>query len=356
MNAKRIGRVALATALGAALAACGSAKSPGPGGGGNTGTTIAALDFCTGVADLVGQKSATCQGATAAWVAQQKALATGACQAAGGEITAGRVAYDGTRGGSCLAELTAMSCTEFFAKQNSGHGLFTSTACAAAIGGAVAAGSTCYDDSDCRDGYCQLGAGSACPGTCTPHAAVGQSCATARCGPGLECDRTDPANPTCKAASAENGACPCDDGLYCDTSGPSPVCKPPRTGGPCSDIFRECAVGYACTGPIGASTCLPLGKVGDACTPGTGGCAPGLDCDPATSRCVAQPTAGQTCTSGAGSLSCLDGVCDDLGTGQCKAPKADGAPCDPRAFVDDCLGLCDASTLKCRGATLSCTP
>ncbi len=258
------------------------------------------------------------------------------CNTTSKEVTSGRVVYNASQGAACASALASLTCAQF------GSSL-TPAACATVLTGTVQTGGTCYEDDDCAAGTCSATA-KACPGTCQPLAQLAQSCASLTCAGTLTCS----ASQVCVAPSAVNGACPCQDGLWCDSSSASPgTCKAPQTSGACNATNDgQCALGTTCAGTA-SPTCMPLVGLQGDCSADASLCGFGYTCDVASHRCVGFPKVGEAC--GATNPVCIGGFCDLAGTQKCVAYKDLGAACSlPADFLACGLGAsCDASTSKC---------
>lgn len=137
----------------------------------------------------------------------------------------------------------------------------------------------CADDERCDDASA----------TCVALPGLGESCEDdGQCAPGLGCryEEGEVFSATCIALPREGESCSqlglCADDLRCDfdpLSTESTCVGPTPQGGACSGHL-ECASGYC---PAGFCSALP--GEGDSCA-GTFACAPGLDCDGETERCI----------------------------------------------------------------------
>ncbi len=190
------------------------------------------------------------------------------------------------------------------------------------------------------------------PTTCIPYRALGQSCDTGICAPGLRCDGTcmeldggcttdaecTPSAPFCVSgrcdASAEGARCgayssspiraSCPPGLECALPG---LCeRPVAVGEPCDPPFLPCGERARCVGDL----CLAIVAPHDVCgaevaCPLLHACSGG--------HCEPLPEYGGHCTD-----SCYGGLCSD---GLC-VHAAPGDACDYQP--DDCEGPCIDST------------
>jgi hypothetical protein len=293
----------------------------------STGTDF--LTLCNGVQTAMRSLQATCLHANPAYLA---AVGTGGgipCDELNRESPS-LMTFDQGQGTACLAAAQALTCADMFGQGE----VALPASCDAALVGLVATNGTCYDSENCTSGFCTSDFTLTCPGTCQPFAQLSESCSSAECASGLTCD-----NNVCKTASGVNGACPCQDGLWCDGSGGAPgVCKAPQTSGACSATsFGQCAAGYACVGIT--STCQPMVGLGGDCTAGSELCGPGYTC--ASGSCVSFPQVGDACSPGTTPI-CIGGYC---ATSTCVAFKGLGASC---TFDFECASFnCNAVTNVC---------
>ncbi len=262
------------------------------------------------------------------------------CTSTQRDITAGRITFDSAKGSACVSAYGALSCSDLAAGA-------LPTACDQVLVGTVANGGACYVDDECAAGWCDASS-TACPGTCVAFAQVNESCASATCAAGLECDGS-----VCKTPSAAGGACPCLGNLWCDTSNGAPgTCRATQTSGDCTPGSGACAYGHVCAGT--PSTCQALVGLGGDCTAGSELCGLGYTCDATTLKCVSWPKLGEDCTS---IPTCIGSYCDAAGTGKCLAYKALGAQCNWPADLLACApgSTCDQATATCVAATsMSC--
>ena len=323
---------AIATAPGYTTSAVGSATYTINTGGGSIDFTT----LCQGSLTEAKNLWTTCLHANPDWVNSILTSGVFDCTTIGKEIAAGRVVYSATQAAACAAALGALTC-----------GLFDSpvpAACDSVLTGTVANGASCYLDEDCANGWCNSTA-STCPGTCQAFAQLDQSCASAQCAPGLDCDSTQ----TCKAESAANGPCPCQAGLWCDSSAGSPgTCKVPQTSGPCgTSNSGQCATGHVCVGSP-STTCQAMVGLGGNCAAGAALCGPGYACDTGTNQCVSYPKLGEACSTS--KPICIAGYCDLNVTSKCVAYKMIGDACNPLTDFLACEpgSTCDTATSKCK--------
>ncbi len=263
------------------------------------------------------------------------------CAGIAAEITAGRVHYDSSQGSSCAAAVQALTCDTFTTS--------FPASCSAALVGQVAVSGTCYVDADCAGGFCTASHSSSCPGTCQAYATSGQSCASSVCATGLVCDYAGGA--ICKTPSGNGGACPCQAGYWCDSSGASPTCKPPIAANGACTSSGACAVGYACAGASGSMTCQAIVGANGSCAAASQVCGQGYACT--NNVCVSWPTVNQACS--ASGPPCAGGWCNTAASSPtCAAYIADGQTCTPSLGGSDCAsGHCDVGSSKCLAAYCS---
>ncbi|HEY3816475.1 MAG TPA: hypothetical protein VGL81_04855 [Polyangiaceae bacterium] len=175
--------------------------------------------------------------------------------------------------------------------------------------GTVAAGQACAEDSDCAvpDGGAASCFEAAGGGTCVslPPGTAGDDCLCTVEGSVTSCGSILP-------AAAVIYSCDVADGLSCDTSTATCIALSATMGTCAKDL--DCAPGDYCD--FGDPTqrpaeCLPRVAAGAAC--GTAGpeCQAGSFCDPASSTCKSDASAGWICANGTACLSgsCTGGVC-----------------------------------------------
>jgi len=319
---------AIATAPGFSTSLVGTAAYVIAGGGSGFVTV------CNGLFDKLTSLFVTCLHANPLAV-DQLIGSNQFCADRQREIDAGLMTYSATQGAVCQSAIAALDCSVL----SGGFGSAAPPACQATLTGTVAQGGTCWDSSNCAAGYCtwDLLTGT-CPGTCQPFTAAGAACSDDTCGPDLGA-----AQPTCKLLSGTGGACPCQDALYCDTSGATATCRPfLATGATCTSFGAPCNLLTTCGGS--PSTCQAYVGAGATCDPTDSQCGIGYDCTgTSTFTCTSLPALGDACD-----FQCLRSWCDFLSpTPTCHALLADGATCNPDYFGADCLsGSCNASQ-KC---------
>jgi hypothetical protein len=301
----------------------------------------------------------------------------------------GGVIYDPAQVGACNARFLADPC---------GFGFFLFTPdifqvlayCPGTITRQLTAGAPCVSSGECVQGlYCKKDSG--CPGSCTPFAKVGESCAgNALCDPQLLCTSgfTGPLTDICElpkkagdscdtgtCGSTEN--CPADPtlcsnaNLWCDST--SKTCKPGvgegAACGPPSDAGTT-AGAIACSSNLWCDQvflgkpgiCRTAGGVGAPCS--DLGCSRGLHCagyvplgaGATLGQCVGPSSAGGPCTS---SSDCQGGVY--CGNRTCGGGKSFGAMCqqdtDCQAGLTCQAGACAHAAYPgdaCDGTTSIC--
>jgi hypothetical protein len=184
-------------------------------------------------------------------------------------IAAGRMTLDGVKATSCLAALAVDPATCWSASVSptslprlGAYGGVLPAECLAAFAGAVDDHGSCYDDHECKSGRCNV---NSCPGSCTPTASLGGSCAQLGCRPGLSCVAA-----TCVSGGSAGANCygtgDCAAGLTCDYS----TCATPIASGGSCDPFatNTCADGFWCapaSGSAATGTCKPQVAANGAC-------------------------------------------------------------------------------------------
>jgi hypothetical protein len=339
---------AIATATGFATSAVGTASYVIGGGGGTS-----FLAVCSGVFD----KQISLYQSCLHWNPDVISSAIGSsqvfCADTQKEITAGLITYNETQGTACANASQALTCPDLV----SADGVTTPAACDTALVGTVNTGGNCYSSANCKTGYCTWDyiASATCPGTCQAFVQLGGNCSIAPCADGLACDGSL-GTPVCKAESPVGGACPCQSSLWCDTAGGGAgVCKAALAlGASCTLTSDHCNILTKCAGT--PATCQSYVGLGATCTGGTDPfdslCGFGYVCDAGTSKCVSWPKVGESCAT---IFICINAYCDSLATSPtCKAYLADGATCNPALFGMECAShRCNTTTLKCDPSPLN---
>jgi hypothetical protein len=217
---------------------------------------------------------------------------------------------------ACAQKLMAESC-------NDAYNHVIPAECKA-VAGALADGTPCGGDGQCKNAFCKKAAGMSC-GVCASR--NGSCVLDADCDSGLVC-----AAGTCVMRVAAGGMCdqghPCQYGLVCDAA----TCKtPPGTG-------------MMCTASAGGGNCDQT--QGNFCNPISNVC-----------QAVGYAGAGQPCgLVNMGYTVCsANGHCSGQLMGNCVAAAADGAACNaangpncqlPAQCINSVCTLPDTSTCK----------
>jgi hypothetical protein len=255
-------------------------------------------------------------------------------------VKAGRVKFDPAEAQRCYDAQSKFGCTqdEVIAAQAS---------CTKVLTGLVQTGGMCLAQLECADGFCDQGNNTqrndGCAGTCKPWLNVGDTC--------------DPQSPLCApTAFCDNTTMKCAAQLSMGTA-----CTPGSCG---ADLFCKGYVAASAGPPAVPETkgsCLPAGKLGDACQAfffGNTDCSPDFFCDTSqtTAVCATKVAMGGACKDFA---ACVDGL-DCLGltfdmngnlskSGACGAYVDVGATCDPAGGEAGCPfdAPCDATAKTC---------
>lgn len=226
------------------------------------------------------------------------------------DVSWGRVGYDPAAARACVDQVRALSCDVLDAEAEA-----LEATCKAVFGAKVPESGECFLSAECLgEMECDFTGcdQTCCPGVCTPpvpRAPIGADCSTTPCVKGAFCEDIDMVQ-TC-AAQVDNGApCSspdaCKDGARCD-----------QDSGSCYILSRE---GETCNAAISAGGCLGSTNW----------------CDPAQSKCVRLPGAGQPCAG-------ENGACLPYAT--CNGTSCVVRPRDEEACVDD--GPACLSGLSC---------
>jgi hypothetical protein len=181
-------------------------------------------------------------------------------------------------------------------------------------------------------------------GACAASIPVGQPCSpggAGTCVQGSYC--AGATSQTCVAYGDAGAACSpalsCQWDLVCSSA---KVCEPKASAGGVCSSDMDCAEELPCVG----GECSPRAGSGEHCTESgySTPCDLGLDCDTATSTCVA-PTAQPGSGCGANGQLCIYGSCNKEGV--CPSIVADGQPCPTNDTATcDYEATCDV-TGKC---------
>jgi hypothetical protein len=291
------------------VGACSSKSSAATDAGVDTAidaSEVSADDACTQVSQARCEKLSACSAALFArrWAseAQCEAREKLTCLAALAATDTGNTPDSIV---TCSAAITTATCDAVL-------GPAEPAACFPKMG-TIASDGSCEFSAQCTTGYCSVGATSVCA-TCAVAPAAGDSCATAACGPTMNCVAT---TQLCQVPVALTGTCnstlPCAEGLAC-------VGATQTVDGTCQTELTT----------VGA-TCDPQRKTGPDCS-----AVAGLTCDTVAKLCVeaSAAAAGQPCglvgtvrTACAAGATCLIPAAATVGT--CVAPANDSAACDP---------------------------
>jgi hypothetical protein len=328
---------AIAIATGFTNSVVGSAayviNTGGGGGGGGGGTSADAM--CQAMNDAYARLVATCYHYNPDFLASMSDGALG-CSETAKAIAAGRATYNASLGSACQGALNALSCADL------NTGSFPSS-CLQAVSGTVANGAVCYSDTECASGTCDS-SGPVCPGTCHGYVGLGQACgSSSQCDPSLTCD-----SGTCKTPSAVGGACPCREGLWCNTSGGGAgTCQASlATGSACSTASGSapCILGSVCVGSPSACQ-IQVGLNGN-CAASAELCGFGYVCSATTHTCLSAPSVGQAC--GPSAPLCIGGYCDFFATSpSCVAQRTLGQSCTGMMPFECAPGLTCGSAGTC---------
>ena len=278
-------------------------------------------------------------------------------------VLAGRTTFNSAEAQACLSALAALNTTNCWGAsvpRTTPDTTFNSPACNSVFTGTVAPGDTCYESTECLNGFCNANLNQ-CPGQCQVDRTADTLCeSNSECSAGMVCYSATGGEGYCATPAAAGASClagPCQDGLVCAGA----VCVTPAAGmscssggcganltcqvnettgaGTCAALLAagaacsqsaDCAGNQLCapTTNTGAFTCTSPGGMGAACSPnaGAGGsCFADLICDSTSLTCVTLPGVGQPCNQG----QCAStAYCDQTGASPtCAALKAAGAPC-----------------------------
>ena len=355
----------LAIAAASVLAGCGTSTTGGGGGGGTGGTSgtnpIAAADLPKAVEDAMCTVATTCGDAfefSFSTVENCKLFA-----AASGEfgnpdeliyVSKGTVEYDGQKAAECLAAMKAQCGFENEPE-----------ACDLAFQGKLELDAACENDVECKGDAACVTDDLGCNGTCKALAAEGESCKDIGCKSGLVCDyQSDKC--VVEKIGAEGDDCDtneCGTGLFCDYNNGGgngvPKCRKLGAEGENCDYSEQCVEGLACA----EGKCAKPIAANEACTdPGeTAICAAGHVCGvigkmtDKVAKCLPVAKVGEACTS---HMQCvaMDLYCKGLengGTaGTCSTLPQLGEDCTPPGidfpqFFACVAGFCDKTSKKC---------
>lgn len=254
------------------------------------------------------------------------------------DVVYGRVTYDPAAARACVEARRARTCESLASETARLDG-----ACRGMFKGSIAPGQPCVTDLECAsEGRCDRS-------TCTDDAA----CCLGAC---TEAVVRVPVGGDCSEES-------CVDDAYCEGesegegggggSPPARLCKARLDNGDACRQSDACKDGQRCAVNGDSGKCYILAKEGESCNPGLDVACLSFDtwCDPAASKCVKLPGAGQPCAKG---NACLGyAYCDGM---SCKQRPVEGEACPkdgPRCLGD--LG-CDAEVCAKPKTTIVCAP
>ncbi|HYJ10383.1 MAG TPA: hypothetical protein VEX18_15270, partial [Polyangiaceae bacterium] len=253
-------------------------------------------------------------------------------------VAEGRVEYRAEKARACLDAIATLSCEADLA--------IDADFCEGLFAGSLEPGADCTLDAECAGGM-QCKVGTSCPGTCGPHAALGEACTEEnRCEPGLSC-----------LIDAEDGG----------------TCILPTGSGESCTLRSSCSTFYTCLGldssdPDSTGTCEPRdalfsGKLDDPCAfAGARGvlCEPNLVCQHGgaiTGVCREPVGSGEACVMAlpepcpAGEYCRITSLEATPFVGMCSKSPAVGEACDNpggfpvlcpvNAYCDEQTGLCE---------------
>jgi hypothetical protein len=335
---------------------------------------MTAEGFCRGFLELIAEDFSRCDGIPLDYTRMLFSVES-PCTRLAGNIAAGRIAFDGTNGATCLQALSGVLA----ACGGSSTSMQDTGGCEHVLTPLVPVGGTCTSfyiigvGEQCKDGaYCREGVNYACTGACTLRNPVGGACdrdTDLRCETTATCDTKTKMCVTSPVAPKDGESCgapnqpSCLRTSYCDTTGVDAgagigVCRPRRTSGSCMYDY-ECANPARCSGAT-MKVCAAPKSEGDACTPGSRECDLVSHCT-SNGKCTnARAPIGQPCGSVDGEVTlCVAGAYCDQNllsnvAGTCHALKHDGDACTG-APLQECggdNGHCDPTTHTCA----SCKP
>lgn len=296
------------------------------------GLTADARSFCMAIIDATANHQYACQGGSRDAVnAQVRALDY--CNGVATVIGASHVTFDAEVAAACLADIAGFDCWQNAYASDNCRNVFTGT---------VPEGGVCYQAmtmgaQECAPGTVCIGAATDCTGTCMASTIMPRLVAI-----GMPCTGS-------AECVGDNGALTCvgPDGPIASGSG---TCQPPAATGPCY-FDSDCSTSF-CSGATGtaAGTCQAAKHVGDACEPSAGQCGPGTWC--VVDTCIELPSVGQQCGGDSGLLrECLDGYCDS--NMMCARYGRKDDLCQP--LTANACGE-GPGVNECDGTNLQCTP
>lgn len=249
-----------------------------------------------------------------------------------GNAVFGDVAYSADAARSCVDAVRARSCDRLLSAtqgvESACKGVFTG---AAPAGGPCLVAGDCSGDSVCDFTACEGTGDPCCKGVCAatpPGVPVGGDCSMEACVPEAYCDVTYDdmgmvTSATCQQRHSNGEPCEdaqgCQDGQGCDFSGASGKCYIlSREGAQCNPNLEDACLSFDNWCDPAASKCVKLPGAGEPCTP-AGSCRAFATCDGTT--CRMRPVEGEACA--VDGPRCLgDLYCDQM-TLVCTAPPSD---------------------------------
>ena len=247
----------------------------------------------------------------------------------------GGTTFSPSQAKACLEALAAFNTTSCWGASAPAPTINTvfEQRCGGVFAGAGAPGSTCYDSSECLNGYCDASLDQ-CPGHCNVARASDSACQDdSQCRLGLVCYNSpnNPGGSFCVAPSAIDASCleaPCQDGLVCAAG----TCVTPAVGMTCSP--NGCGNNLSChvdpTTNVG--TCAALAAAGAACVQssdceGNQLCLQSTDFN-SPSVCGSPSDVGTPCGGNTGTtVECFQDLVCDPTSNQCASLPPPGMPC-----------------------------
>ncbi len=359
-----------------------AADAVAEGGAIDAGASLS--DYCTTGVPQICTKLATCNWVGANEVTTCTADAQSWCGVFVTNVASGVASYDASAAAACYAAIASATCGELgdlfsglgpcastHPNENSySGGLQWPNIAGVFVHPSSGVGAACDTNYPCATGYCAT-TGTAVCATCAAYAAVGQSCATAKCDPtasycaagtcaallpmGASCTlaadcatKVCAGTPkTCTAPGALGAACnaataPCASPNYCNAG----VCAARvQAGGTCTSS-SQCAAPLVCLGGTCATEPFHAQALGAPCV-ASSDCADGTHCSTG-GVCVAAVATGAACGTDS---DCAVGAFCSLNNGSrtCVVPSGENQPCTGNSYSCQ-LGL------YCLGAGNTCVP
>ncbi len=206
----------------------------------------------------------------------------------------------------------------------------------------AASRSACFASDDCINENEACG-GASCMKTCQPAGSQGKPCTRfGTCDTGLRCELTTGicVGPAAVGGDCTSGANQCDATSYCDLALTRKCVALPTAGQTCRGGLPRCTNGFYCSN----TTCQARLAQGVTCPAAADSCQTALFCDTTKVPTSCQPRAqvGGTCTGDgcAAGLRCIRGSCATprMAGGTC----ATSSDCAPGLSCDDVLRSCQA--------------